>query len=244
VSARAQQRGLGQLGSLGSGNHFLEVQAVEHVYDEDVAKTFGLRHGQVCVMIHCGSRGLGHQICSDHVRIMQTAMPRYGITVPDRQLACVPVDSPEGQAYLCAMAAAANYGRANRQLLGEAIRRAFAAISGAGLELVYDVSHNLAKIEIHQIDGEPRRLCVHRKGATRALPPGHPDLLPNLVHVGQPVLIPGTMGTASFVLTGIPGIPGNPGNPGNPGLKLHLPRRGPPSKPASGRPRGTGPGAS
>lgn len=207
VSVRAEQRGLGQLGSLGSGNHFLEVQAVEQVYDEDVAKTFGLRHGQVCVMIHCGSRGLGHQICSDHVRIMQTAMPRYGITVPDRQLACVPVDSPQGRAYLGAMAAAANYGRANRQLLGEATRRAFAAVSGAGLELVYDVSHNLAKIETHQIDGEPRRLCVHRKGATRALPPGHPDLLPDLADVGQPVLIPGTMGTASFVLTGIPGNP-------------------------------------
>lgn len=207
VSARAEQRGLGQLGSLGSGNHFLEVQAVELIYDDAVAEIFGLRPGQVCVMIHCGSRGLGHQICTDHVRIMQTAMPRYGITVPDRQLACVPVDSPEGRAYLGVMAAAANYGRANRQLLGEATRRAFSAVYDADLDLIYDVSHNLAKIEVHEVDGEPRRLCVHRKGATRALPPGHPDLPPDLTGVGQPVLIPGTMGTASYVLTGVAGNP-------------------------------------
>jgi tRNA-splicing ligase RtcB len=159
----------------------------------------------VCVMIHCGSRGLGHQICTDHVRVMDKAMPRYGIGVPDRQLACAPVDSPEGRAYLGAMAAAANYGRANRQLLAQAARRVFGREAGASLELVYDVSHNLAKIERHVVDGRPYRLCVHRKGATRALPPGHPDLPADLREAGQPVLIPGTMGTFSYVLTGVVG---------------------------------------
>ncbi|GGM69855.1 RNA-splicing ligase RtcB [Thermopolyspora flexuosa] len=201
VSAKAMDRGQDQVGSLGSGNHFLEVQAVDEVYDEATAAAFGLRTGQVCVMIHCGSRGLGHQICTDHVRVMEKAMPRYGIQVPDRQLACAPVDSPEGRSYLGAMAAAANYGRANRQLLGQAARRAFADVLGAELDLVYDISHNLAKIEEH--DG--RRLCVHRKGATRALPPHHPDLPEDLAPYGQPVLIPGTMGTASYVLAGVPG---------------------------------------
>ncbi|MED7931284.1 RtcB family protein [Nonomuraea sp. LP-02] len=201
VGSHAMERGLNQVGSLGSGNHFLEIQSVEEVYDEAVAAVFGLHRGQVCVMIHCGSRGLGHQICTDHVRVMEKAMPRHGITVPDRQLACAPVDSPEGRAYLGAMAAAANYGRANRQLLGEAVRQAFADLADGGLDLVYDVSHNLAKIETH--DGV--RLCVHRKGATRALPPHHPDLPADLAPAGQPVLIPGTMGTASYVLTGVPG---------------------------------------
>nr|WP_309235555.1 RtcB family protein [Streptomyces sp. TRM64462] len=205
VSARARERGLGQVGSLGSANHFLEVQEVVEVYDEAVAGAFGIARGQVCVMIHCGSRGLGHQICSDHVRLMDRAMDRYGIDVPDRQLACTPVDSPEGRAYLGAMAAAANYGRANRQLLSQAARRVFRQAAGVRLTLVYDVSHNLAKIETHTVDGEPRRLCVHRKGATRAFPPGHPDLPDDLRAAGQPVLIPGTMGTASYVLTGVPG---------------------------------------
>ncbi|UGY95036.1 RtcB family protein [Streptomyces gobiensis] len=205
VSERALERGLGQVGSLGGGNHFLEVQQVAEVYDETAAEAFGLRKGQVCVMIHCGSRGLGHQICTDHVRAMEAAMPRYGIQVPDRQLACAPVDSPGGRAYLGAMAAAANYGRANRQLLADAARHVFERVTGAGLGLVYDVSHNLAKVESHTVDGATRRLCVHRKGATRALPPGHPDLPPDLRPVGQPVLIPGTMGTASYVLTGVPG---------------------------------------
>ncbi|MFI8183187.1 RtcB family protein [Actinacidiphila glaucinigra] len=204
VGARARERGLGQVGSLGSGNHFLEVQEVAEVYDEPVAAAFGLALGQVCVMIHCGSRGLGHQICSDHVRAMDRAMRRYGIEVPDRQLACVPVDSPEGRAYLGAMAAAANYARANRQLLGELSRRVFRREAGVRLTLVYDVSHNLAKIEEHEVDAAPRTLCVHRKGATRALPPGHPDLPADLRGVGQPVLIPGTMGTCSYVLTGVP----------------------------------------
>ncbi len=203
VSSRAVERGLGQVGSLGSGNHFLEVQAVDEIYDPAAAAAMGLRPGQVCVMIHCGSRGLGHQICTDHVRTMERVMPSYGIVVPDRQLACAPVRSPEGRRYLGAMAAAANYGRANRQLLGEAARGAFAAETGTELDLVYDVSHNLAKLEEHDVGGRTCRLCMHRKGATRALPPGHPDLPADLRPVGQPVLIPGTMGTCSYVLVGV-----------------------------------------
>jgi tRNA-splicing ligase RtcB (3'-phosphate/5'-hydroxy nucleic acid ligase) len=204
VGDRAVRRGLGQVGSLGSGNHFLEVQVVETVYDDGAARAMGLREEQVCVMIHCGSRGLGHQICTDHVHTMDHAMRRYGIEVPDKQLASVPVDSREGRAYLASMAAATNYGRANRQLLTESVRRVFRDIAGRDTELVYDISHNLAKIETHQVAGERRRLCVHRKGATRALPPGHPDLPSDLAAVGQPVLIPGTMGTASYVLAGVP----------------------------------------
>ncbi|GGV35621.1 RNA-splicing ligase RtcB [Actinomadura cremea] len=207
VSERAVERGARQVGSLGSGNHFLEVQRVADVYDTGVAEAFGIRRDQICVMIHCGSRGLGHQICTDHVREMERAMPRHGIEVPDRQLACAPVDSPEGRAYLGAMAAAANYGRANRQLLAQAAREVFRRAAGARLDLVYDVSHNLAKLEEHAVDGRRRTLCVHRKGATRALPPGHPDLPPDLRDAGQPVLIPGTMGTASYVLAGVPDAP-------------------------------------
>jgi tRNA-splicing ligase RtcB (3'-phosphate/5'-hydroxy nucleic acid ligase) len=205
VSRRAIDRGRHQVGSLGSGNHFLEVQAVEEIFDAAAARQFGLAQAQVCVMIHCGSRGLGHQICTDYVQVMGKAMDRCGITVPDRQLACAPAGSPEGRSYLAAMAAAANYGRANRQLLTEAARQAFSSVTGAGLHLVYDVSHNLAKIETHEVDGAAVRLCVHRKGATRALPPGHPDLPPDLRQAGQPVLIPGSMGTSSYVLAGIPG---------------------------------------
>ncbi|HEX6198488.1 MAG TPA: RtcB family protein [Jiangellaceae bacterium] len=205
VSVRAIERGLGQVGSLGSGNHFLEVQAVDELYDPDAAAAMGLAGGQVCVMIHCGSRGLGHQICTDHVRTMDKAMTSYGISVPDRQLACVPVSSPEGTAYLGAMTAAANYGRANRHLLADETRRVFESIAGKTLDLLYDISHNLAKIETHEVDGSPHTLCVHRKGATRALPPGHRDLPADLARTGQPVLIPGTMGTASYVLAGVPG---------------------------------------
>jgi tRNA-splicing ligase RtcB len=206
VSARARERGRHQLGSLGSGNHFLEVQVVEAVADPQAAAGFGLWPGQVCVMIHTGSRGLGHQVCTDHLAAMGAAMARYGISVPDRQLACVPAASPEGRAYLAAMAAAANYGRANRQLLGQAARRAFAAvIPSSRLRLLYDVSHNLARTETHQVDGRPRGLCVHRKGATPALPPGHPELPPAHARVGQPVLVPGSMGTASYVLAGVAG---------------------------------------
>ncbi|TYC05491.1 RtcB family protein [Micromonospora sp. WP24] len=207
VSERAVERGARQVGSLGSGNHFLEVQAVEEVYDDRVAAAFGLHRGQLCVMIHCGSRGLGHQICTDYVRDMEKVMTRYGIEVPDRQLACAPVSSHEGRAYLGAMAAAANYARANRQLLTDAARQVFAQQTGRNLDLVYDISHNLAKIENHEVDGVRRSLCVHRKGATRALPPGHEDLPADLRDVGQPVLIPGSMGTGSYVLTGVPGSP-------------------------------------
>jgi tRNA-splicing ligase RtcB len=206
VSQRARERGLRQVGSLGAGNHFLEVQVVDRLYDPKAAAAFGLWSGRVAVMIHCGSRGLGHQICTDQVRIMQSAMGRYGIQVPDRQLACVPVRSPEGRSYLGAMAAAANYGRANRQLLTEATRDALAVATGQRkLELLYDVSHNLAELEWHVVEGRRRLLCVHRKGATRALPPGHPDLPADLVAAGQPVLVPGSMGTASHVLTGVKG---------------------------------------
>lgn len=205
VSPRAIERGLRQVGSLGSGNHFLEVQEVSEVFDPSVAGLFGLSRGQVCVMIHCGSRGLGHQICGDHVRVMDGVMARYGITVPDRQLACAPVGSAEGQAYLGAMAAAANYARANRQLLSQAARDVFGSLAGSELRLVYDISHNLAKIEEHDVGGRRLRLCVHRKGATRALPPGHSDLPADLAETGQPVLVPGSMGTASYVLAGVAG---------------------------------------
>lgn len=205
VSEQARARGMRQLGSLGSGNHFLEVQAVSEVFDEPVAKAFGLRVGQVCVMIHCGSRGLGHQICTDEVRAIERSMAGHGVQVPDRQLACAPVDSAEGRRYLAAMSAAANYARANRQLLGSSASDVFEAVTGTGLELVYDISHNLARIERHEVDGHPLELCVHRKGATRALPPGHPDLPTDLADVGQPVLIPGSMGTSSYVLAGVRG---------------------------------------
>ncbi|MDM4719084.1 RtcB family protein [Micromonospora sp. WMMA1363] len=207
VGERAIERGARQVGSLGSGNHFLEVQSVEEVYDEAVAGVFGLRPGQVTVMIHCGSRGLGHQICTDYVRTMEAAMRQHRIQVPDRQLACAPVDSHEGRAYLGAMAAAANYARANRQLLAHAAGTVFRRVTGSRLDLVYDISHNLAKLETHGTDGDARRLCVHRKGATRALPPGHADLPADLRDVGQPVLIPGSMGTGSYVLAGVPGAP-------------------------------------
>jgi tRNA-splicing ligase RtcB (3'-phosphate/5'-hydroxy nucleic acid ligase) len=208
VSSRAMERGVQQMGSLGSGNHFLEIQAVDRIFDARVAAGFGLEEDQVCVMIHTGSRGLGHQICQDHVKKMGSAMKAHGIEVPDRQLACAPVDSSEGRAYLAAMAAGANFGRANRQLLAHAARRAFADVFGSDdLDLVYDVSHNLAKIEEHPVDGydRPRRLCVHRKGATLALPPEHPGLPEDLRPYGQPTLVPGSMGTGSYVLTGVEG---------------------------------------
>lgn len=207
VSARARERGAPQVGSLGSGNHFAEVQAVDRVLDPMIAGAFGLRAGSVCVLVHCGSRGLGHQVCTDYVRLMESAMHRYGIDIPDRQLACVPVRSPEGESYLAAMAAAANYGMANRQALTHAIRGAFAAAGLGELVLLYDVSHNLAKIETHSVDSQLRTLCVHRKGATRAFPPHHPELPDDLVRYGQPVLVPGSMGTASYVLVGVEASP-------------------------------------
>ncbi len=212
LGERALQRGAGQLGSLGAGNHFLEVQVVDSVHDERAARAFGLAEGMVCVMIHCGSRGLGHQTCTDELKLMGTAMQRYGIEVPDRQLASVPVDSPEGEHYLGAMAASANFAWANRHVLAHEAREAFAAAFGTspertGMQLIYDVAHNLAKIEPHVVEGRTRRLCVHRKGATRALGPGHPELPDDLRPIGQPVLIPGSMGTASWVLVGAAGNP-------------------------------------
>lgn len=207
ISDKARQRGRGQLGSLGAGNHFLEVQLVTDVFDHPAATTFGLRPGMVCVMIHCGSRGLGHQTCTDQLRLMGDAAARYGISVPDRQLASVPVDSDEGRRYLGAMAAAANFAWANRHVLGDAARRAFSSAYGisrerTGMRLVFDVAHNLAKIEKHDVEGAPRSLCVHRKGATRAFGPHHQALPAELADVGQPVLVPGSMGTASWVLRG------------------------------------------
>lgn len=203
VSATARKRGAAQLGSLGGGNHFAEVQVVEEVVDAGAAAAFGVATGQLVAMIHTGSRGLGHQVCTDHVGAMGPAMAAAGITVPDRQLACAPVDSAAGAAYLAAMAAAANYGRANRQVLGEAVREAFADALGVGdVRTVYDVSHNLAKLEHHDADEGPQTLCVHRKGATRALPPGHPDLPAVYAEVGQPAPVPGSMGARSWLLAG------------------------------------------
>jgi tRNA-splicing ligase RtcB len=212
ISSKARQRGGGQLGSLGAGNHFLEVQLVEQVFDDAAASAFGIEAGMVCVMIHCGSRGLGHQTCTDQLQVMGAAMARHHISVPDRQLACVPVTSTEGAAYLSAMAAAANFAWANRHVLAHAARTAFAegfgtSSVGTGMDLVYDVAHNLAKLEDHEVGGHTRRLCVHRKGATRAFGPGHADLPPDLAVVGQPVLVPGSMGTASWVLKGLTGNP-------------------------------------
>ncbi|HSR15135.1 MAG TPA: RtcB family protein [Gemmatimonadales bacterium] len=208
ISARARERGGGQLGSLGAGNHFLEVQAVDRIEDPEAAAVLGLDEGGVCVMIHCGSRGLGHQTCTDHLAVMGRAMAVHGISVPDRQLASVPAASPEGERYLGAMASAANFAWANRHILGHAAREAFSeGLGGAdpAMHLVYDVAHNLAKIEEHP--GDRRKLCVHRKGATRALPPGHPGLPVDLRALGQPVLVPGSMGTASWVLRGVAGNP-------------------------------------
>ncbi len=208
VSDKARERGSGQLGSLGAGNHFLEVQVVERVEDAEAAAAFGLSEGMVCVMIHCGSRGLGHQTCTDQLRAMGGAMASHGISVPDRQLACVPVESAEGERYLAAMAAAANFAWANRHVLAHAAREAFAAVLGdVAMPLVYDVAHNLAKLEPHDVGNRERLLCVHRKGATRAFAAGHRALPPDLRPVGQPVLVPGSMGTASWVLRGVAGNP-------------------------------------
>jgi tRNA-splicing ligase RtcB (3'-phosphate/5'-hydroxy nucleic acid ligase) len=208
ISDLARRRGESQLGSLGAGNHFFEVQVVDEVVDRVAAEAFGLAEGMICVMIHCGSRGLGHQTCQDQLKLMGPAMARHGIDVPDRQLACVPAQSQEGEVYLGAMAAAANFAWANRHVLGDAARRAFARVFGEdaetiGMHLVFDVAHNLAKIEHHDLDGVSTRLCVHRKGATRAFGPGHPDLPEDLRSIGQPVLIPGSMGTASWVMKGV-----------------------------------------
>lgn len=210
VSERALERGRDQLGTLGSGNHFLEIQQVDAIHDEEAARVLGLFPGQLTVSIHTGSRGLGYQVCDDSLRAMLKASQKYGITLPDRQLCCAPLNSPEARAYLAAMAGAANFAFANRQLITAWVRESFEQVlalgpADLGLQVIYDVCHNIAKWESHEIDGRPRRLCVHRKGATRAFPPGHPETPAAYRAIGQPVLIPGDMGRYSFVLVGTPG---------------------------------------
>ncbi|MBI4300949.1 MAG: RtcB family protein [Chloroflexi bacterium] len=208
VSKKAKERGSPQLGTLGSGNHFLEVQSVAEIYDPDAARVMGIESvGQVVVMIHTGSRGLGHQTCDDYLHVMGKAIQTYGIDLPDRQLACAPVGSPEGKEYLAAMAASANFAWTNRQLILHWTRESFAQVFGLswqelGMHLIYDVCHNIGKIEEHVVDGVRMELCVHRKGATRAFPPGHPDIPQVYMQIGQPVLIPGDMGRYSFLLVG------------------------------------------
>jgi tRNA-splicing ligase RtcB len=204
VSDRARLRGADQLGTLGSGNHFLEIDAVDEVEDADTARAWGLEAGEVAVLVHTGSRGVGHQTCTDYVRRMIGRLEAWGIRLPDRELACAPLDSPEGRDYLGAMAAAANFAWANRQMITHRIREAWDRVVGRGAELrvLYDVAHNIAKMETHAVGGTPLRLCVHRKGATRAFPKGHPDLAPPHRATGQPVIIPGTMGTHSYLLVG------------------------------------------
>jgi tRNA-splicing ligase RtcB len=211
VSPQAKQRGRGQIGTLGSGNHFLEVQIVDQVFDAAAAETLGLFAGQAVVFVHCGSRGLGHQVCTDYLRTCERAnTQKYHIDLVDRQLACVPFRSPEGEAYFAAMCAAANFAWANRQLITHWVREAFAQVfrrsdEDLGMDLVYDVAHNIAKIEEYDVDGRRMQVCVHRKGATRAFPPGHPEVPARYRAIGQPVLIPGDMGRYSFVAVGAPG---------------------------------------
>jgi tRNA-splicing ligase RtcB len=207
VSDRAKARGADQCGTLGSGNHFLEVQVVDHIFDEDAATVMGLAKDMVCVMIHSGSRGLGYQVCDDALAMLRKASEKYGIQLPDRQLACAPIDSPEGKKYIGGMRAAANFAWCNRQLLLQQAREVFAAVFGQKwqtmqMNLVYDVCHNIAKFEEHTVGGSPKRLWVHRKGATRAFPPKHPEIPPLYRPIGQPVIIPGDMGRASWVLVG------------------------------------------
>jgi tRNA-splicing ligase RtcB len=207
VSQRAKERGSTQVGTLGSGNHFLEIDVVDEVFDREVADAFGLQQGCIAVSIHSGSRGLGYQVCDDNLAVMGKAMRKYGIELPDRQLACAPVDSEEGRRYLAAMCCAANYAWANRQVMMALAERAFLATlqtnpRDLGFRLVYDVCHNVAKFERHVVDGKERTLCVHRKGATRAFARGSDQIPAAYQDVGQPVLIPGDMGTGSYVLVG------------------------------------------
>jgi tRNA-splicing ligase RtcB len=207
VSQRAFERGKDQCGTLGSGNHFLEVQVVEEVYDERAASILGLEKDHIAVMIHSGSRGLGYQVCDDAIKELRNVPRKYGIELPDRQLVCAPVQSPEGEKYLGAMRAAANFAWANRQIMTYLARQVFEEVFGVpaeqlGMHMIYDVAHNIAKMEHHDVAGERRELCVHRKGATRAFPPGHPELPSRYKSIGQPVLVPGDMGRASYVLAG------------------------------------------
>ncbi len=204
VSEHAKKRGGDQLGTLGSGNHFLEVQIIDEIFDEQAASVFGLKKGNVTVMIHCGSRGLGHQTCTDYVRIMMRKLPEWGFELPDRELIYAPFKSPEAQDYFAAMAAASNYAWANRHLIGHWVREAWHEVVGEGVSLhtVYDISHNIGKIETHTIDGMQKKVVMHRKGATRAFGPGREEVPAMYRSIGQPVLIPGTMGTASYVMAG------------------------------------------
>lgn len=207
VSKRAKERGRPQLGTLGAGNHFIEIDVVDQIFDPHAAQVMGLQEGYLAVQIHCGSRGFGHQICTDYVQEFQAAVKRYNIHLPDRELVCAPLNSPEGQNYLAAMRSAANYAFANRQVLAHNARKAFEAVLAGKvknwhLHQVYDIAHNMGKIETHEIDGEMIKVCVHRKGATRAFGPGAPGLPEEYAQIGQPVLVPGSMGTASWVLVG------------------------------------------
>ncbi|MEO9364654.1 MULTISPECIES: RtcB family protein [Candidatus Nitrosocaldus] len=210
VSNMARKRGAPQLGTLGSGNHFLEVQKVDRIYDKEAAKAMGIeQEGQITVLIHCGSRGLGHQICSDYLRVSEVALKKYGITLPDRELACVPNNSEEGEAYRKAMYSALNFAWSNRQMITHWTRKAFEKVFNASendlnMHLVYDVAHNIAKVEEHKVDGSLKRVVVHRKGATRAFPAGREEIPAKYRAIGQPVLIPGSMGTASWILLGSP----------------------------------------
>ena len=210
VSDRAIARGKDQVGSLGAGNHFVEIQKVDRVYDEPAARAMGISQpGQVCVMVHTGSRGFGHQIATDYIATTEHAIKKYGIELPDRQLACAPIQSPEGQDYWKAMSCGANFAWNNRQLITHGVRNAFKSVlhrspEDLGMGIVYDVCHNIVKIEEHTVDGKRWKVAVHRKGATRAFPPGHPETPAAYKSVGQPVLIPGDMGTCSFVLVGLP----------------------------------------
>lgn len=207
VSAEAHKRGETQLGTLGSGNHFVEIGYIEEIYDEAAARGMSLREGQVTVLIHTGSRGLGHQVCDDYIKVLLAASSKYNIELPDKQLCCAPITSGEGQRYLAAMACAANFAFCNRQLISHWVRETFQEVlqtgpKDLGLDLVYDVCHNIAKIETHEVNGKRRRLCVHRKGATRAFPPHSPLIPQDYREIGQPVLIPGDMGRYSYVLVG------------------------------------------
>jgi tRNA-splicing ligase RtcB len=211
ISNRAYERGFSEVGTLGSGNHFLELQIVEEVYLKDVAEKFGIfGKDQVMFSVHCGSRGFGHQVCDDYIKILLSSSHKYGIHLPDRQLACAPLKSKEGKNYLGAMAGAANFAFANRQVITALVERTLTRYFGKsaediGLKPVYDVCHNIAKIEEHEVDGKRMKVCVHRKGATRAFPPGHPLVPEKYRDVGQPVLIPGDMGRCSYVLVGAEG---------------------------------------
>ncbi|GIW61483.1 MAG: RNA-splicing ligase RtcB [Patescibacteria group bacterium] len=205
VSDNAKKRGQDQLGTIGGGNHFVEVDRIDEMFDEQTANEFGLQYNQIVILIHTGSRGLGHQVATDYVRLINQAMMRYGISVPDRELACVPLSTNEGRNYFNAMAASANFAWANRQMITYEIRRVWKDIfgdSGGRLSVFYDVAHNIAKIEEHEIDDIQEKVIVHRKGATRAFPPFHPELVGEYQKTGQPVIIPGSMGTASYVLVG------------------------------------------